>query len=202
MLRYVALCAALACAVSATEIEAQLWSGCTAPLGGVCFSVFTLEYAILAQNPVNVTVRTTASVKLSGPDLPMMGVNSWFLDLLFVRPRIDGISDFGQTPVGVSRTTGNITPSRFELTGVRDYRRSAFDLPLTNDGVELRSFNLGFLRDGETEYEFRQCRPQEFDGGTTCLPYRSVPEPGTYLLMLTGIMGLGFVAFRRRETLA
>lgn len=29
----------------------------------------------------------------------------------------------------------------------------------------------------------------------------SVPEPSTYLLMLTGIMGLGLVAWRRRESL-
>ena len=30
----------------------------------------------------------------------------------------------------------------------------------------------------------------------------SVPEPSTYLLMLTGILGMGFVAWRRREQFA
>ena len=45
-----------------------------------------------------------------------------------------------------------------------------------------------------------------YEASGRCTPpgtnWVSVPEPSTYLLMLTGVMGLGFIAWRRRETLA
>ena len=73
--------------------------------------------------------------------------------------------------------------------------------PTTLDDPLLFVFGLssdGNLPSGSTS----RCVSADYAGrGDTPLCAR-VPEPSTYLLMLTGIMGLGMVAWRRRETLA
>ena len=82
--------------------------------------------------------------------------------------------------------------------------------PLSSYVFLLRSDSIGFSANGThiVPGNFVQC----FDGAQACNNFSgdlngfatnysvsvSVPEPSTYLLMLTGILGLAFVAGRRR----
>ena len=71
----------------------------------------------------------------------------------------------------------------------------------TPSPADIETMYFRTYDDSGSEPVFAACGSGEngSSDGNECV---RVPEPSTYLLMLTGIMGLGFVAWRRRETLA
>lgn len=90
-----------------------------------------------------------------------------------------------------------VGPGRLLTSGHYRFTDSGAATLREPDGVDIstpadvRLINWGWAGGGIGTGEFISCRP-----GLDCV---EVPEPGTYLLLLTGLFGLGFVAWRRRD---
>jgi len=260
MIRSVVFGAALACALSATAVEAQLNGNGVCTALGYCAS-FNVEFdpydplmmiagrdpQILGGTRLRIGVRnlqgvagmpdpgfwnllrfsfTGLSVKSKSWEWPRSygwydpysdisavgGATNYYSgeELLGpVSPRLNAVFEAGATEEGRFGFTGQNAGTG--IAGCALYRRSTAYYGVSTCG-QGAFVEFSWLLPGVWEVPMNNVQFSMTGGGansgdglscTIGIDCQIVPEPSTYLLMLTGLLGLGFVAWRRKdETLA
>lgn len=184
--------------VAPRPVAAQLLTGCFDPTGALCFKLLSLESVVESEDHVNWTIRTDASVQLFALRLPprqllfpLTPLTQFWLELFPSVPRTDGLS---RTLTLVGREDGDAYNGQIvETSGVHGFRKGIFDFPLTMDPAEITAIELGTEATDGTVSTFN-CKPAE----DTCFGQRVlVPEPGPWLLIVTGLVGIAVVLRRR-----
>ena len=180
-------------------VQGQYWEAdpaktyCTSITTDYCVSIFSIElnlYDVGESDPVWIFTGQQATVGVFGRAVKVTEptrvrrMNSTLqtdcgpLNIRFFenlsKPIVNGVQTISEVGVAGSCAAQDADPGRFRSPTVDDFT-----------GVIA-------LRIGDTSGP--SCVI-----GDTCV---EVPEPGTYLLMLSGVLGLGFVALRRKEDLA
>lgn len=70
----------------------------------------------------------------------------------------------------------------------------------TNDNTAWTVYNVNVLGDGSSSLEFRAAGTSDSYGGSLdAVMLTAVPEASTWAMMILGFLGVGFLAYRRRD---